>query len=305
MNVIPKSLLLLLFILLVSASNLAATEDYATATDRDCGVCHVAVAGGGELTPAGASYARFLEGSTPAAGTQPALLSHTFRLLVGFFHILFAFFWFGTILYVHLILKPAYASQGLPRGEVRLGLLSMGVMGVTGAILYAYRVPSFASLLDSRFGLLLLLKIVLYLIMVGTAMLAVFFLAPRMRQKRQVASAATAGDLTLNELAQCDGQDGRPAYFAFRGEIFDASNSARWKNGAHMGRHHAGVDLTAQLDQAPHGADLVLALPKVGQLRSAEAPGLSPPQKVFYAIAYLNLGFVLAIILILACWKWL
>jgi len=24
--------------------------------------------------------------------------------------------WFGTILYVHLLLKPAYAARGLPRG---------------------------------------------------------------------------------------------------------------------------------------------------------------------------------------------
>lgn len=300
-----RILLLLLFILLASVSNLAATEDYATATGRDCGVCHVAGAGGGELTPAGESYARFLAGSAPAADTQPSRLSRAFRLLVGFFHILFAFFWFGTILYVHLILKPAYASQGLPRGEVRLGLLSMVVMGLTGAILFAYRVPSFASLFDSRFGVLLLLKIALYLIMVATAMVAVFFLAPRMRQKRQLASAAPTGDLTPTELAQYDGKDGRPAYFAYQGGIYDASSSARWKNGAHMGRHHAGGDLTAQLGQAPHGAELVLALPKVGQLRSAAAPPLSPPQKVFYAIAYLNLGFVLTIILILACWKWL
>jgi predicted heme/steroid binding protein len=181
----------------------------------------------------------------------------------------------------------------------------MVVMGITGAILFVYRVPSFASLLESRFGILLLLKIGLYLIMVCTALFAVFFLAPRMRKKPQLASAAKTGDLTLAELAQCDGKDGRPTYFAYKGEIFDASNSPKWKNGVHMGRHPAGGDLTEQLGQAPHGEDLVLALPKVGTLRSAAAPGLTPPQKVFYTIAYLNLGFVLGIILILACWKWL
>jgi len=38
-----------------------------------------------------------------------------FRLAVGYIHFLTAIFWFGTILYVHLILKPTYAVGGLPR----------------------------------------------------------------------------------------------------------------------------------------------------------------------------------------------
>jgi putative copper export protein len=87
-------------------------------------------------------------------------------LLVGYIHLLTAFLWFGTILYVHLVLKPAYASSGLPRGEIRVGIVSMAVMGITGVILTKFRVGTPEIMLQSRFGILLMIKIGLYLVMV-------------------------------------------------------------------------------------------------------------------------------------------
>ena len=181
----------------------------------------------------------------------------------------------------------------------------MVVMGVTGVILFVYRVPDANTLLSTKFGILLLLKIVLYLIMVCSALFAVFFLGPRLRRKRSVVVASNAGDLTLEELLQYDGKEGRKAYFSYHDEIYDATDSSLWKNGSHMRRHQAGCDLTDVLNQAPHGEDKVLALPRIGTLLSKGAAGLTPPQKLFYAMAYMNLGFVLLIILILSCWKWL
>lgn len=300
---IRQTILLLLCLLIFSAGDLAATEDFAERTGSDCSVCHLDPSGGGRLTAEGEGYALSLEPGAASGTTQKPVASRLFRLFIGYLHILFGFFWFGTILYVHLVLKPAYASGGLPRGEVRLGLLSMLVMGVTGAILFVYRVPDATLLLETRFGILLLLKILLYLIMVCSALFAVFFLGPRLRRKRSAAPVAS-DNLSLDVLARFDGKDGRPAYFAYRGEIFDATKSPLWKNGSHMGRHQAGCDLTDVLSQAPHAEDKVLALPKIGRLLSTEAPALTPPQKLFYAMAYMNLGFVLLIILILAGWKW-
>ena len=302
-----KVLLLLLLVTLFSICRAAATENFAAKTGQECSVCHVNPSGGGELTEAGKGFSLSLETNETSdqKRPQPSSVSHGFRLLTGYLHILFGFFWFGTILYVHLILKPGYASRGLPRGEVKLGLLSMVVMGVTGAILFTYRVPSLDLLVSTRFGILLLLKIILYLIMVCTALFAVFFLGPRLRRKHAAAAAPGSGDLSLEELAGFDGKEGRKAYFAYQGEIYDATESRLWKNGTHMGRHQTGCDLTEVLSQAPHGEDKVLALPKVGRLRAADSPGLTPPQKLFYFMAYMNLGIVLLIILILACWKWL
>ena len=73
---------------------------------------------------------------------------------------------------------------------------------------------------ESRFGILLLIKIGLYLTMVGSALVAVFILGPRMRKRRGAAAGITAEDMTPAELAQCDGQEGRPAYFAYKGTIY-------------------------------------------------------------------------------------
>lgn len=299
-------LIVLLIVCCLFAGNLGATEEYAELTARDCTVCHLDSSGGRELTAAGKGYAIFIAADIAtdeeAAGFSVEKLV---RLLVGYLHILFGFFWFGTILYVHLILKPGYASRGLPRGEVKLGLASIMIMGITGAILFVYRVPDPSILFETKFGILLLLKIILYLILVCSAMLAVFVLGPRLRNKKTAQPQTETESMTLEALLQFDGKEGRAAYFAYNGDVFDATNSPLWKNGSHMGRHQAGSDLTDVLSQAPHGEDLVVALPKVGKLSTAEDGDMSPPQKLFYIMAYMNLGFVLLIILILACWRWL
>jgi predicted heme/steroid binding protein len=284
------------------AAPLCATEKYAESTGRDCSACHVDPAGGGELTEAGQGYETFLmkPGSVDAEDGFSL-----FKLLVGYLHVLFGIFWFGTILYVHLVLKPAYASRGVPRSEVKLGLASMVIMAVTGAILTAYRVPSLEFLTTTRFGILLSIKIGLFLLMVSTGLFAVFVIGPRMRRKKAGLSVKKEGDLSLAELGRYDGQEGRPAYIAFRGMIYDVSESKLWKNGNHMGRHPSGVDLTEVLSQAPHGEDKVMAMPRVGDLLKEKEPSLTPPQKLFYFMAYTNLGLVLLIVLVLALWKWL
>ena len=193
---------------LLSASSLYATEEFAEDTGRECAFCHLDPSGGGELTSAGEGYALFLGGeeSTTEAGVETSSASELFRFIVGYLHMLFGFFWFGTILYVHLILKPAYASRGLPRGEVKLGLVSMVVMGVTGTILFSYRVPDPSILLTTRFGILLLVKIILYLIMVSSALFAVFVLGPRLRRKRDQEGTTNTGAMTLEQLTQFDGK---------------------------------------------------------------------------------------------------
>jgi predicted heme/steroid binding protein len=71
---------------------------------------------------------------------------------------------------------------------------------------------------------------------------------------------------TQRELAQYDGKDGAPGYFAYEGKVYDASYSFLWQRGQHQVQHPAGVDYTGGLDEAPHGADLCERLPVVGLL---------------------------------------
>jgi len=71
---------------------------------------------------------------------------------------------------------------------------------------------------------------------------------------------------TPAELAKFDGADGRAAYVAYRGIVYDVSKSFLWKAGKHQGLHRAGRDLTGQLDTAPHGPEFVERCPIVGRL---------------------------------------
>ena len=72
--------------------------------------------------------------------------------------------------------------------------------------------------------------------------------------------------ITKEELRNCDGRDGRPAYIAFHGWVFDVSESSLWKDGSHKELHKAGEDLSASLGRAPHGAGILERMPRVGKL---------------------------------------
>jgi predicted heme/steroid binding protein len=77
--------------------------------------------------------------------------------------------------------------------------------------------------------------------------------------------------MTLTELANHDGQDGRRAYIAVNGTIYDVTDSPRWENGLHPPDHQAGQDLTEELAGAPHVRTVVERFPVVGTLEETPA----------------------------------
>ena len=78
--------------------------------------------------------------------------------------------------------------------------------------------------------------------------------------------------MTRKELALCDGREGRAAYVAVNGTVYDFTDSELWQEGNHQGLHHAGADLGAELMQAPHVRAVVARFPVMGNLDQA-APG--------------------------------
>ncbi|MBN2353632.1 MAG: hypothetical protein JXD23_13755 [Spirochaetales bacterium] len=70
---------------------------------------------------------------------------------------------------------------------------------------------------------------------------------------------------TREELSRYDGKEGRPAYIAFMGLVYDVTASPLWKEGDHQKRHRAGTDMSKALGLAPHGAGILGKFPAVGK----------------------------------------
>jgi len=307
MKKILVSIALLFFTISVLPSPASATPEYTRQTGFECKGCHIQAIGGGPLTKAGKEFVADMK----VKGLYHPLttMQKIIRFLIGYIHLLTAVAWFGTILYVHILLKPAYAAKGLPKGELILGWMSIIIMSVTGTLLTIARIPSWEVFYTTRFGILLSIKIVLFLIMASTAVIVTFFVGPKIRKKmREQREKQTDEDkkaFSIEELHAFDGKEGRPAYVACKGSVYDVTESKLWKDGSHLRKHSAGNDLTEILKTAPHGEEKILAMKKAGELKPTDETLQRPfHERVFYFFAYMNLIFVFLIIFVIALMRW-
>ncbi len=300
MKILTALAFMLLF--MAPAAPAPATEQFAMKTGLPCAFCHENPSGGGTLTTAGQRYKTMLSGKIK----PPSPVKDTARFIIGYLHILAGIIWFGAIFYVHIILKPAYAARGLPKGELALGWAGTIIVGVTGLFLTISVMPSFGAFFHSRFGILLSIKIFLYLIMASSAAIVTFVIGPRLKKRLAAKAAPAAGGgnigFTPETLSNFDGRDGRKACAAVNGIVYDLSESPLWKNGKHA-RHIAGMDLTTAIKQAPHGPEKLDNFPKAGVL-NIPLPSNNKPRAAFYLLAYTNLTAIFLVIAIIALWRW-
>jgi predicted heme/steroid binding protein/uncharacterized membrane protein len=83
--------------------------------------------------------------------------------------------------------------------------------------------------------------------------------------------------LTMKEfdqlsLSEMDGGEGKPAYVACKGKVYDIGASKLWKKGLHMRIHQAGRDLSENLGSAPHGEEVLEKFPVVGTFKTTAGP---------------------------------
>ncbi|MCX7796573.1 MAG: cytochrome B5 [bacterium] len=71
---------------------------------------------------------------------------------------------------------------------------------------------------------------------------------------------------TREELKRYNGIDDPKIYIAYKGYVYDVTESFLWKGGRHQAIHHAGLDLTSEIRNAPHGEEFILKFPVVGIL---------------------------------------
>jgi predicted heme/steroid binding protein/uncharacterized membrane protein len=295
--------IVMILIFFVLPFQVYATSEYSEQTGYECGKCHIDPAGGGALTDAGL---KFLDDAKIKRTYRPLTnIQRVVRFIIGYLHLLTAIIWFGTILYVHLLLKPAYAAKGLPKGELFLGWISIIIMLITGTLLTISRIPSWHMFYTTRFGILLSIKIVLFMIMALTALIVTVFIGPKLRRQRTSGQKKISGEVCVDELCHFDGKEGRPAYIAYKGMIYDVTGSKMWKGGFHLKKHSAGNDLTNVLKSAPHGEEKVLSMPIIGKLHAVSGKPQRPfHEKVFYFMAYMNLFLVFLIIFVIALMRW-
>jgi len=305
-------ILIAAFLAILSRSSVLATVDYARQTGQPCSTCHTRPEGGGELTPLGVAYARGgyqwpvpedLEVYTPSNWAR------TLRLIAGYLHVAVTAVWFGTIFYIHIVVKPQQLTTGIPRAEGIIGWISIAVVLVTGVGLTIFRYLETGSVFTGTFGTVFIIKLAQFALMVILAFIATVFLSRRLRQQKRSVQAhpSAPGEVTPETLPSLDGQDGSQAVVAVEGKLYDVSESRLWRDGVHVKKHRAGQDLTEALKGAPHGAEVLDRMPALGELSAAPskaAPRRPPAMRVFIAFTYTNLALLFGILLCVAWWKW-
>jgi len=79
-------------------------------------------------------------------------------------------------------------------------------------------------------------------------------------------------EIDPEDLAELNGQNGKPVCIAYRGKVFNVSGSKLWAGGLHMKRHHAAQDLSAEFGGAPHGEEVFERYPQVAILKQKTEP---------------------------------
>lgn len=72
-------------------------------------------------------------------------------------------------------------------------------------------------------------------------------------------------EFSLAQLALRNGHDKEEVWVGYKGLIYDVSLSRLWRKGTHY-EHWAGQDLTDELKDAPHTANVFLKFKIVGKI---------------------------------------
>ncbi|MGB1240972.1 MAG: cytochrome b5 domain-containing protein [Chitinophagales bacterium] len=74
---------------------------------------------------------------------------------------------------------------------------------------------------------------------------------------------------TSFQLALRNGQDKEEIWVAYKGIIYEVTQSRLWRNGKHY-EHWAGQDLTPELQNAPHTEIVFEKFPIIGYLKKKQ-----------------------------------
>jgi hydroxylamine dehydrogenase len=299
-------------LLLTIISPVLATDQYAAQTGKGCIFCHQESTGG-PLKTVGFAYIKngyqypIPEQILDKADALQGPLHKTLRFIIGYLHLLAAVVFCGAIFYIHLFVRPARLIGGIPKHERILGVTCMITLALTGIYLTWARISRWEQFFDNTFGLMLFVKILLFLLMVGIGIAAITVIHRRMQRDVKASEGPPDADnITRANLSYFDGTEGKPAYVVINKKIYDVTASPKWKKGRHVGKHGAGMDLTDALKGAPHGVEVLKNVTYVGAFtgRQDMTHKFTFAQKTFIKMAYANLVIIFLILACISVWRW-
>ena len=301
-----------LLAVLLAAPSVQATQDYAAETGKGCIFCHQESTGG-PLKTVGFAYIRngyqypIPERILEKAEAFQTPFHKILRFIIGYLHLLAAVVFFGAIFYIHLFVGPKQLRGGIPKSERILGVSCMGVLSATGVYLTWVRIDRWEQFFNNTFGLMLFVKILLFLLMVAIGITAITVIHRRMKKEAGGDEKATDSDeITGANLIRFEGSGGKPAYIVYEKKIYDVTDSPKWEEGRHFGKHTAGADLTSAMKGAPHGPEVLDKVKSMGALSDGPAPAerSAGAHKIFLWMAYSNLVIIFLILGCISVWRW-
>jgi predicted heme/steroid binding protein len=91
------------------------------------------------------------------------------------------------------------------------------------------------------------------------------------QEEKTITAAPVEVAFTLEQLATYNGKDGKPAYIAVDGVVYDVAGVKVWQKGEHKGGK-VGTDISEKINKAPHKKKVLSKLTKVGVLTTEKAP---------------------------------
>ncbi len=290
-----KLLSLLLLILLIMPAS--ALPKYAEETGQSCSTCHTNPATG-ELNDVGKAFS--------LTHTWPPETSVDERLLfiIGFIHVFSVVLWIGAIFFVHLVHTPdIVAMGGAPKKELILGWSGIFGTGISGVILTTFKFRSIDLMLSSESGKIVLLKILIYIFMVSTAVTLTLYLNKKFRS-----TTIYSEDVDIDSLKKFERLEKQDRILvAVGGLVFDFSESPLWKNGEHAGRHEAWKDLTEEIKASPHGISVLKKYRPIGYTSDflGVIKGVKFAVSLFKFFAYANLILGIVALALSSYMRWM
>lgn len=284
-----------------------ARPEFAQLTGNPCSACHISPQGGGPLKPEGEEFRKSLKDlNIPiAANLRISMGQRLLHLLLYLVHIPFGVAWVGLFLYTF---GPALRRRSLvipSKPYIRQIMYGTIVVLITGPLLVVSRMKMVPGLFTTRFGLLLLVKIVAVLaLLTATAALlwhTTVLLARRYKRLARSLDAESELELTPDDLLLFSGQEKRKALVAVNGRVYNVTGRNLWRRGIHPGGHHAGHDLTNDFAKAPHGKEVFERVTPVGRVIDPDTSTRRGPMSWATILGVAASGIILMVV---ALWRW-